>query len=129
MRIPVRHVLAVGLLAALTHVACGGGGSGRETPGPDGGVVQPGNDGAATGDGGSAVTDGGAVVPPPPPNNRQTYSFNYGWKFIKMDVAGASAPAFDDSQWTDVSLPHTFNDVDTWVDWVAFATDTPVAPT
>ncbi len=73
--------------------------------------------------------DGGAVVPPPPANNRAVYSFNYGWKFIRKDVTGAQAPTFDDSQWTDVSLPHTFNDVDMFVDWVGFATDTPVMRT
>lgn len=39
------------------------------------------------------------------------------WKFIKADPPGAAAPAFDDSAWTSVSLPHTFNDVDTFDDW------------
>jgi beta-galactosidase len=29
-------------------------------------------------------------------------------------VAGAEAPAFDDSQWTTVSTPHSFNDVDSF---------------
>jgi beta-galactosidase len=140
MRAQLRHVFAIGLVAVVSHVACGGSGngagdggsssSGGTTIGPDGGVVQPADDGgSATGDdgGGPIVTDGGgATVPPPPPNNRLQYSFNYGWKFIRTDVAGAQAPAFDDSKWTDVSLPHTFNDVDTWVDWVGFATDQPV---
>jgi beta-galactosidase len=39
------------------------------------------------------------------------------WKFIKADPPGAAAPGFDDSAWTSVSLPHTFNDVDTFDDW------------
>ncbi len=135
MRIRLRHAIALGLAGALSHFACGGGGrggAGGTADGPDGSVVTPAGDGGgvALDAGGPIVTDGGgAVVPPPPPNNRAVYSFNYGWKFIRKDVAGAEAPSFDDSTWTDVSLPHTFNDVDTWVDWVGFATDKPVAPT
>lgn len=38
-------------------------------------------------------------------------------KFIQSDPAGAADPGFDDSGWTSVSLPHTFNDVDTFDDW------------
>ncbi len=49
-----------------------------------------------------------------PASPRATYNFNSGWKFIRQDVAGADAAAFDDSQWTNVSLPHTWNDVDTY---------------
>jgi beta-galactosidase len=51
------------------------------------------------------------VVPASP---RAIYNFNPGWKFIRQDVAGADAANFDDSQWTNVSLPHTWNDVDTY---------------
>lgn len=29
-----------------------------------------------------------------------------GWKFFKGDVAGANLPAFDDSGWREVSVPH-----------------------
>jgi beta-galactosidase len=36
------------------------------------------------------------------------------WKFIREDVAGAEAPGFNDSAWTTVSLPHSFNDVDSF---------------
>jgi beta-galactosidase len=36
-----------------------------------------------------------------------------GWKFIRADVNGAEAAAFDDSKWTQVTLPHTWNDKDT----------------
>lgn len=32
-----------------------------------------------------------------------------GWKFIQQDVSGAEAPAFDDSRWDSVTLPHTWN--------------------
>ncbi|MFI5387436.1 MAG: glycoside hydrolase family 2 protein, partial [Fimbriimonadales bacterium] len=32
-----------------------------------------------------------------------------GWKFIRQDVAGAQAPAFDDHGWKSVTVPHTWN--------------------
>jgi len=41
-------------------------------------------------------------------------NFNLNWKFIREDVPGAEAPGFDDSAWTTVSLPHSFNDVDSF---------------
>jgi beta-galactosidase len=44
-------------------------------------------------------------------------NFNPDWKFIKADPAGAQEPGFDDSAWTSVSLPHTYNDIDTFDDW------------
>ena len=49
-----------------------------------------------------------------PDSPRVTYNFNADWKFIKQDVQGADAPGFDDSSWTTVSTPHTYNDVDTF---------------
>jgi len=51
-------------------------------------------------------------------SERQTLNFNPDWKFIKADPAGAFRPQFDDSGWTNVSAPHTFNDTDTFDDWV-----------
>jgi len=50
----------------------------------------------------------------PPPSPRATYSFNPNWKFIRQDVPGAQTPDFNDSAWTTVSLPHTYNDVDSF---------------
>jgi len=50
----------------------------------------------------------------PPASPRATYNFNPGWKFIRQDVAGANAVDFDDSKWADVSLPHTWNETDTY---------------
>lgn len=44
-------------------------------------------------------------------------NFNPDWKFTRSDPSGAAAPAFDDRAWSNVSLPHTFNDVDTFDDW------------
>lgn len=121
LRRPLWLVVLVATL--LCPLGCGhdkGGG------GHDAGVTIPDGGSIVDGGGGLGPDGGGAVVPPPPPNNRVEYSFNYGWKFIRQDVTGAQAPGFDDSKWTDVSLPHTFNDVDMFVDWVGFATDTPV---
>lgn len=45
---------------------------------------------------------------------RVTLNFDPAWKFIKADPPGAQAPEFDDSAWSTVSAPHTFNDVDTF---------------
>ncbi len=50
----------------------------------------------------------------PPESPRAIYNFNPGWKFLKGDATGADQAAFDDSKWTDVSAPHTWNDTDTY---------------
>src|ERR1035438_2449457 len=47
-------------------------------------------------------------------DERLTLNFNPGWKFIKADLPEAQQPGFDDSSWTTVSTPHTYNDVDTF---------------
>jgi Beta-galactosidase/beta-glucuronidase len=59
----------------------------------------------------------------PEPNHREKYCFNYDWKFIKQDVAGAQAVSFNDSAWQNVSLPHTYNDVDHYDTWVTGSGD------
>jgi beta-galactosidase len=50
-------------------------------------------------------------------SERLTLNFNPDWKFIKSDPAGAAEPRFNDSGWTNVSAPHTYNDTDTFDDW------------
>jgi beta-galactosidase len=50
-------------------------------------------------------------------DGRQTLNFNPDWKFLKADPAGAEGAAFDDSAWTTVSAPHTYNDTDTFDNW------------
>lgn len=50
----------------------------------------------------------------PPASPQADYNFNPGWKFIRADVTNAEQTTFDDSRWTDVSTPHTWNDVDTY---------------
>jgi beta-galactosidase len=55
-----------------------------------------------------AAAPGGYV---PPASPRQRLNFNIGWRFLREDVADAEASAFDDSKWTTVSTPHTWDDV------------------
>ncbi len=50
----------------------------------------------------------------PPSSPNAIYDFNPGWKFFKGDAPNAEQPGFDDSKWTDVSAPHTWNDTDTY---------------
>ena len=67
-----------------------------------------------------------AQIYTPATSNRDAYCFNYDWKFSKANPTGAVSPdqsAFDDSLWTTISLPHTFNDVDTWREWIGHGTD------
>ena len=47
---------------------------------------------------------------------RVTLNFNPDWKFIRSDPAGAQEVVFNDSGWTNVAAPHTFNDTDTFDD-------------
>ena len=50
----------------------------------------------------------------PPESPRAKINFNPGWKFIREDVTNAMEISFDDSKWSDVSAPHTWNDVDSY---------------
>jgi beta-galactosidase len=50
----------------------------------------------------------------PPTSPHADYNFNPGWKFFKGDVTNAEQADFDDSSWTTVSAPHTYNDTDTY---------------
>jgi len=43
---------------------------------------------------------------------RQVVALDDGWRFVRTDVAGASAVAFDDRAWAVVQLPHTWNGID-----------------
>ncbi|MEH0628345.1 glycoside hydrolase family 2 protein [Streptomyces stelliscabiei] len=46
------------------------------------------------------------------PDPRVWTHLNNGWRFVRADVTGAQAPGFDDSGWTSVNTPHTWNAVD-----------------
>ena len=62
----------------------------------------------------SAAAGGAQTLYTPPASPRATLNFNPGWKFIRADVPNAEQVAFDDSKWSDVSAPHTYNDVDSY---------------
>ncbi|HEV2692360.1 MAG TPA: glycoside hydrolase family 2 TIM barrel-domain containing protein, partial [Verrucomicrobiae bacterium] len=47
-----------------------------------------------------------------PASRRADLSLDSGWRFIRQDVAGAQAGGFDDSSWTNLNLPHTWNNAD-----------------
>jgi beta-galactosidase len=55
----------------------------------------------------------------PPASPHADYNFNAGWKFFKGDATNAEQVAFDDSKWADVSAPHTYNDVDSYTDFIS----------
>lgn len=46
---------------------------------------------------------------------RVVQSLNFGWRFHAGDVAGAEQPAFDDTAWQTVDLPHDFQISQPWV--------------
>ncbi len=50
----------------------------------------------------------------PPASPRRKYDLNLDWKFEREDVPGAEGVAFDDAKWSTISLPHSFNDVDSF---------------
>ncbi len=52
---------------------------------------------------------------------------NPDWRFVKQDVASAHLPSFDDSAWTTVSVPHTFNDVDSFDNYIGSSGESAVA--
>ena len=66
---------------------------------------------SAAADDGSPAIGARFAVPASP---RAVYNFNPGWKFVFGDKVGADKPDFDDSTWTAVSLPHTWNETDSY---------------
>jgi malectin (di-glucose binding ER protein) len=48
----------------------------------------------------------------PPASSRIDTIIDTGWKFFEGDVSNAQAPTFDDSSWSAVTLPHTWNNID-----------------
>src|SRR5208282_5672438 len=45
----------------------------------------------------------------PPANHRTDIVLDFNWRFIQQAVSGAQATNFDDSSWTNVNLPHTWD--------------------
>ena len=55
---------------------------------------------------------------------RQKYNFNSDWKLMVGDIAGAEKPAYDDSGWKTVTLPHAFNEDEAFAVDIIDLTDT-----
>jgi beta-galactosidase len=53
-----------------------------------------------------------ASVYTPPASNRVDLDLNADWKFHLGDVTGAQNTSFDDSSWSSISVPHTWNNLD-----------------
>jgi beta-galactosidase len=91
------------------------GGSSSSGAGDAAGGGSSGSSGTADAAGGSSsggvVPDGGVLQPP---RDSTQLSMDAGWRFIKQDVTGADAAAFNDTSWATVSTPHTYNDVDSY---------------
>jgi beta-galactosidase len=51
-----------------------------------------------------------AYAPPGP--TRIDHLINDSWVFTRSDVKGAETPSFNDSSWTKVNIPHTWNNMD-----------------
>jgi beta-galactosidase len=48
----------------------------------------------------------------PPATSRVDVNLNPGWRFIRQDISSAQNTSFDDSSWSAVDLPHTWNNLD-----------------
>jgi beta-galactosidase len=99
----------------------GTGTTGGTDTGTTGGTGTGTTGGTGTGTTGGTGTGTGGVGPintggSPYAEGEADYSMDVGWQFNKSDVAGAEATAFADtgSGWSQVSTPHTYNDVDSY---------------
>ena len=54
-----------------------------------------------------------------PASPHAIFNFNPGWKFIRADVTNAEAANFDDSRWSEVSAPHTYNETDSYTQLIS----------
>ena len=48
----------------------------------------------------------------PPADPRLSVDLDPGWRFVRSNPSGASGKSFNDSSWSKVSLPHTWNNLD-----------------
>jgi beta-galactosidase len=102
-------------------VASGGVASGGMA---SGGQTSPGTGGAVAGQASSNPGSTGGFIPSTggPAGtiaSEGNFSMDPGWQFMKQDVSGAQATSFDDSKWTPVSTPHTYNDVDSFRGYIS----------
>ncbi|HYN93367.1 MAG TPA: glycoside hydrolase family 2 TIM barrel-domain containing protein [Pilimelia sp.] len=92
-----------------------------EPPGVDRRTVLAGAAGVAAGIAAeAALRPGGATAAPAVSviGRRVVYNLNVDWRFSQQNVAGAEAISFNDAGWSTVSVPHTFNDVDSFDEWI-----------
>lgn len=54
----------------------------------------------------------GAEIYSLPKNHRVVEDLDSHWRFIRQDVADAQKPGFDDSSWSVIDLPHTWDNRD-----------------
>jgi beta-galactosidase len=96
------------------------GGTGTSTGGTGGDNPAAGGDNPAGGANtmGGATSMGGALNTGGSPyaEGEADYSMDVGWQFNRSDVTGAQATTFADTGagWSQVSTPHTYNDVDSF---------------
>ncbi len=67
----------------------------------------------------ASIISSESIVYHVPTSVHTSYNLNTGWKFFFGDPTGASLPGFNDSAWTNVSLPHTWNDIDTYRSFIS----------
>ena len=60
----------------------------------------------------AAFANEGSQPNPSMSDPRQIMALDHGWRFHFGDAEGAQLPAFDDSGWEQVGLPHTWNAAD-----------------
>lgn len=60
-------------------------------------------------------------------SSRVVYNLNPDWRFTQRDVAGAQAQSFNDASWVTVSVPHTYNDVDSFDNYITSSGESAVA--
>ena len=96
-----------GSVASSAGNSSGGASAGATNAAGAGGAVSQGGGSAQAGN-----ATGGTGGAPMQMGSRVDTSLNAGWTFNRADVAGADAAAFDDSAWTKLDLPHTWNAMD-----------------
>jgi beta-galactosidase len=87
-----------------------GGGAGIDQRGEASGSA--GVDGSVDGTATDAARE--TAIPPytPPTGGRSDIPINDSWRFLRSDAAAANTVGFDDSSWTAIALPHTWNNMD-----------------
>ena len=58
------------------------------------------------------IAASGATPAVAAPQPRPTSNLDAGWRFLRSNASGAQVPTFDDSSWSTVNVPHTWNALD-----------------